>query len=73
MGYYVYDNWVAEGYKARIHAANCSFCNHGQGIHPGAGARNGRWLGPFRTMGEATNAAARTGGRVSRCAHCAPV
>ena len=30
MNYYFYENWVAEGHKARIHKAECSFCKDGK-------------------------------------------
>ena len=72
MNYWFYENWVAEGHKARIHRSKCSFCNGGEGIHPGAGKHNGQWVGPFETVTCATEAAKRTDGRVSRCKFCCP-
>jgi hypothetical protein len=27
--FHVYENWVAEGHKARVHISSCSYCDHG--------------------------------------------
>lgn len=70
MTYHVYENWVAEGHKARIHRSDCGYCNNGRGFHPGASSRNGRWHGAFLSLSEAKEAATRTGGNVSFCKHC---
>ena len=70
--YFVYENWVAEGHKAKLHFGDCSFCNFGKGMHQTENETNGRWLGPFTNFQEAMNAATETGGRVSHCKHCAP-
>jgi len=70
MSYHVYENWVAEGHKARVHRSTCSFCNNGRGVHPGSGTRNGAWHGPFDTLEEAMIAAIDTGGNVSSCKVC---
>jgi hypothetical protein len=72
MTYYVYENWVAEGHKARVHFGSCPYCKEGKGIHPNAGKRNGRWLGPYNTFEAALAAAHQTGGKVSACRHCEP-
>jgi len=61
MSFYVYENWQAEGHKAIVHRAQCSYCNNGRGIHPGASDRHGRWHGPFDSVQEALAAARRTG------------
>lgn len=71
MDYYVYENWAAEP-KARIHFAECRWCNRGRGIHSQASERNGRWHGPFASMANACNAARQTGRPVSLCRHCEP-
>jgi hypothetical protein len=42
MPYSVYENWQAEGHKARVHAADCSYCNDGERVHPGSSDRNGK-------------------------------
>ena len=72
VAYYVYENWVAEGHKARIHFSHCSYCNDGEGVHSGSGDRNGRWLGPFDMLQGAVDAAHGTGGNVSKCKLCCP-
>lgn len=73
MNLWVYENWVAEGHKARIHRGDCPYCNNGHGIHPGAGNKNGRWLGPFRALDEARLHAKTTGANSVRCCkHCLP-
>jgi len=70
MTYHVYENWTV--HKARVHFSDCSFCNHGKGIHPDAGPNNGRWHGPFATLDEALHAAQITGEPVSKCKFCRP-
>jgi len=70
--YFVYENWVAEGHKARIHFAHCSFCNYGKGMHNTENEAHGRWLGPFSSFEKAFEVATGTGGNVSKCKHCAP-
>ncbi len=49
--YYVYENWTNK--RARLHRADCSYCNTGQGSHPGSGDKNGRWYGPFPALEQA--------------------
>jgi len=65
--FYVYENWRARGYKAKIHRGYCSFCNNGRGLTTGTRSDNGRWLGPFNAVEEAEVAAQQTGGMVSHC------
>jgi hypothetical protein len=73
MTFHVYENWTAEGHKARVHRSDCSYCNNGQGIHATAGARNGRWSRAFATSDEAFTYAKSTGARSARgCKHCSP-
>ena len=73
MSYYMYENWTAEGHKARLHVGDCSFCKNGMGIHPDAGERNGKWHGPFTEYDQAMQAAQATGGNVSNCQRCLPL
>ncbi len=70
--YFIYENWVAEGHKARIHFGHCSYCNFGQGMHKTENEINGRWLGPYNNFQEAFDTATETGGHVSNCKHCNP-
>ncbi len=74
MGYYIYENWTAEGHKARVHSSDCPYCNGGKGIHPGAGDRNGQWHHGFKTFREALAVARKlTGNENARgCKHCNP-
>lgn len=73
LSFYIYENWAAEN-KARIHRADCVFCNHGRGIHPDKQeGRNGMWDGPYATYSEVIAAARRLRGRViSDCKKCQP-
>jgi len=70
--YHVYENWRAEGHKARIHVSHCPSCNNGEGVHPGSGDDNGRWHGPFKTFQEAFEAAENSGRHISECKRCHP-
>ncbi len=45
MAYWAYENWTHK--KAIVHSADCSYCQHGRGVHAESGPRHGRWHGPF--------------------------
>lgn len=69
--YWVYENWTHK--RARVHLAECTRCNNGRGIHPGASARNGTWHGPIAKRDAAYAKAKATGQHnVAGCAFCAP-
>ena len=51
MTYYVYENWTHD--RARVHKADCAYCNYGRGVGTSTGERNGRWLGPYVDRGKA--------------------
>lgn len=69
--FWVYVNKIRN--KAIIHAASCSFCNNGQGLHHGSESGIDRWH-PFSTLDEATQFAESTGRKdVRRCKACSPV
>jgi hypothetical protein len=70
--FYVHEVWTRDGHKARLHRGTCSRCNEGQGEHPGASKRSGRWHGPFAEIKDTLQAAHKTGARVSRCGYCKP-
>jgi hypothetical protein len=73
MTYQVYENWVADGHKARVHRSDCAYCNFGEGIHRHAGTRNGRWSRAFDTVDEAFAYAKSTGAStVLGCRRCSP-
>ena len=68
---WVYDNRVHK--FAKLHRAECTFCDGGRGLHRrGAKAVAGGWLGPFSTVPEALEAAKATGRSVETCSVCAP-
>jgi hypothetical protein len=45
MAFWVYENTIHK--KARLHKADCPFCNDGSGIHGGGKTGSGEWFGPF--------------------------
>lgn len=50
-GFYVYENWTNK--RARLHRAECSFCNGGSGSQSATGDKNGEWHGPFANIEQA--------------------
>ncbi len=69
--YWVYDNRVHR--YAKVHRAECTFCDHGRGLHrKGSTPVAGEWLGPFTTTAEALRVAASTGREVGTCSVCCP-
>ncbi|MEX1303687.1 MAG: hypothetical protein WEA84_00800 [Rhodovibrionaceae bacterium] len=70
--FWVYENWTHN--YAAVHRASCSFCNDGQGAHPGSGKSNGEWLGPFDSLDAAQQRAVRTKRQdIRRCGICIKV
>ena len=69
--YWVYENWTHK--RARMHLAECSFCNRGRGIHAADSGRNGQWHGPYADKQRAFQAlqATRVADRAI-CSVCAP-
>jgi F-type H+/Na+-transporting ATPase subunit beta len=65
--FYAYDNHHRD--RARVHRAECPWCNHGQGVQGGSSGASDQWHGPFNT---AENAYASVHHRadVSYCAFC---
>jgi hypothetical protein len=55
--FFIYENWVAEGHKVRIHYGSCSFFKDGRGIYNSDTNKNGQWLSPYSTYKEAFNVA----------------
>ena len=73
MNYYIYENWRANGKKAKIHKENCSHCNYGNGQNKEKSEINGRWHGPYRDFDEATSFAISMGDRdITYCGVCRP-
>lgn len=68
-GYWVYENWTHD--YAKIHRADCSFCNDGTGVHGKSSDANGRWHGPFEKLDKALIRARRTSRQtVGECKVC---
>lgn len=68
--FYVYENWQAQGHRAKIHRGYCGECQNGKGKRNCKNDINGRWLGPHNTLDEAKQFAHATGGVVSFCQKC---
>ena len=74
--FYVYENTSTN--RARVHKADCGFCNHGEGSRrrrkaksPGVG--NVRWHGPCDTREAAFAAMKRLGKKdIGACSACNP-
>jgi hypothetical protein len=67
VSYYVYENWRARGHRAMIHIGTCGNCNHGKGKTTGTRADNGKWHGPFQSIGKAKGAIAGLTPSQCRC------
>lgn len=72
IGWWIYENWQADpGGKARVHQANCGFCNNGQGTGRGTPGLHGKWHGPFTSRAAADNYAHSLGrALVDACRVC---
>lgn len=69
MGHYVYENWHDK--RARVHKANCSHCNNGEGTHA-AGNQYGKWS-EHESREAAFQYMARLGYEDAKeCDHCSP-
>lgn len=68
--FWVYVNRVHQ--YAKVHRADCRFCNDGVGIQARRRDVAGHWLGPFDTAVEVVAAGARAGRQPSACMVCAP-
>ena len=70
--YYVYENWVANGHTARIHKAECSFCNSGKGIHDTHNVEHGQWHGPFSVIEDMEKSFSPNRVIITKCKICFP-
>lgn len=69
MHHWVYENTIHK--KARIHRADCAYCNNGHGIHGGAKTASGEWFGPFADLDIALSVAHKRGWEDTRgCESC---
>jgi hypothetical protein len=72
INFYIYENW-AHGHTAKVHYAQCSQCNYGDGTHGRRSTPNGRWLGPFESFEAAVEEARGRGATaISPCRSCTP-
>ena len=65
--FWIYENWVHK--YARVHHANCAYCNDGAGNHDASESHAGQWMGPFERFGDAVTAS-KYG--ATPCGHCVP-
>lgn len=49
--FWVYENWVHK--RARVHRAECSYCNNGHGHQGSRSKTNGEWHGPISDRAKA--------------------
>ena len=69
--YWVYENWTHK--RARVHKANCSYCQDGTGTQASDSGQNGKWHGPFVDKEAAFQIAKLTGQEDTKgCGHCSP-
>lgn len=77
--FFVYENWTNT--FAKVHRAECSFCNHGAGVHQSERrTQSGEWHGPYASAGEALGSAKELAARhnnrsvwtVDICRFCDP-
>lgn len=66
--FYVYIN--EPNNKALIHEAECSYCNHGEGL-TSMKSNNGTWVGPLKKSRAIVKATQSGKNRVQWCAYCA--
>ena len=68
--WWVYENLPRR--RGRVHVADCSFCNDGQGLHDST-APTGRWYGPFTNADAAIEQALDTRAEdLAGCGVCQP-
>ena len=65
--YWVYENWRADGHKAKIHQSFCGHCS--KGLKESSG-ENDKWHGPFSSLEDAFQCANQTQAKVTTCLKC---
>ena len=71
MGIWIYENFGAK--RARIHAGDCRYCNHGEGVGGDKGNDDDAWHGPYADYAEAAAAARGLGRKDTKpCGVCKP-
>lgn len=66
----MYENWTADGHKAKVHRGDCSHCNDGRGKDPDASDRNGQWHGGYSSREEAREHARSLTRNATDCSFC---
>ncbi len=67
-GYWAHEDWPTS--TARVHRAECRYCNNGQGWDPRRTGQNNAWYGPYATPEQARAACRRA--QAKPCAVCMP-
>ncbi len=71
MNFWIYENFGNK--RARIHAADCRYCNHGQGVGGDQTNDDDKWHGPYKTFAEAETQANALNQKDTRaCGVCKP-
>ena len=71
MNFWIYENFGNK--RARIHTANCRYCNDGQGVGGDQTNDDDKWHGPFDTFAAADKAAKALKQKDTRaCGACKP-
>jgi F-type H+-transporting ATPase subunit beta len=71
MNFWVYEHFANK--RARVHTADCRYCNHGQGVGGNQDNDDDKWHGPFKTHAEAESAAQALKQKDTRdCGVCKP-
>lgn len=69
--YFVHESFTRD--RARIHRAECHYCNSGRGFMAKTSGRSGRWHGPFRERVDAYAFTAGLGRKEkAACVACRP-
>ena len=71
MNFWVYEHFSNK--RARVHTADCRYCNHGQGVGGDQTNDDDKWHGPFKTYAAAEGHAQSLGQKDTRdCGVCKP-
>ena len=71
MNFWVYEHFSNK--RARVHTADCRYCNHGQGVGGDQTNDDDKWHGPYKTYAAAEKQARSLGQKDTRdCGVCKP-
>jgi|GEM_PF-900221 len=68
--YWAYENSKNNGYRVRIHTADCIYCKFRDQTGPVVLGTGRVWHGPFDDLASATDFAKNTGAKVEQCKLC---